>query len=111
MRVRFPPGPPDTPFRPRFPPRGASMWADLRVACRSLRCSPLFAATAMATLALGIGASSAIFSIVHAVLIRPLPYRDPARLVRIWEANPSAGDERSLVSAANFNDWRTRSHA
>jgi hypothetical protein len=84
------------------------MWADLLVASRSLRRSPIFAATAIAMLALGIGASSAIFSIVHAVLLRPLPFRDPGQLVRIWEANPAEGNERALVSAANFNDWRSR---
>jgi putative ABC transport system permease protein len=85
------------------------MWADLLVASRSLRRSPIFAATAIATLALGIGASSAIFSIVHAVLLRPLPFRDPGQITRIWEANPAEGNERALVSAANFNDWRARS--
>jgi putative ABC transport system permease protein len=86
------------------------MWADLLVACRSLRRSPIFAVTAIATLAIGIGSSSAIFSIVHAVLLRPLPFRDPGRLVRIWEANPAASNGRALVSAANFSDWRARSH-
>jgi predicted permease len=87
------------------------MWADLLGAFRSLRRAPIFTGTATATLALGIGASSAIFSIVHAVLLRPLPLHDPDRLVRIWEANRSEGDERALVSAANFNDWRARARA
>lgn len=85
------------------------MWADLLVGCRSLRRSPIFAATAIATLAIGIGSSSAIFSIVHAVLPRALPFRDPDQLVRIWEAKPADGNERALISAANFNDWRSRS--
>ncbi len=85
------------------------MWSDLLVASRSLRRWRIFAATAVVTLALAIGASTAIFSIVHAVLLQPLPFREPAQLVRIWEANHDEGNERALVSAANFNDWRTRS--
>ena len=82
---------------------------DMRHAFRSLSRSPLFSATAVLTLALGIGGSTALFSIVNAVLLRPLPYPDPDRLVRIWESNPAEGNERGLVSAANFADWRSRS--
>src|SRR2546429_301319 len=77
---------------------------------RSLRRSPAFAATAILTLALGIGGSTAIFSLIDAVLIRPLPYGSPERLVRIWEANPQQGKDRFEVSPATFTDWRARSH-
>src|SRR5207253_5815386 len=62
--------------------------SDLRYAMRNLRRQPAFAAVVIATLALGIGANTAIFSVVDAVLLKPLPYRDPEKLVRIWSPNP-----------------------
>jgi putative ABC transport system permease protein len=86
----------------------SALTSDLRLASRSLRRSPIFAATAILTLALGIGTSTALFTVVHAVLLRPLPYSDPDRLVRIWESDAAGGSDRSKVSAATFDQWRIR---
>src|SRR5579872_4420110 len=61
------------------------LMTDLGLAVRSLRKTPAFTAIAMVTLALGIGANTAIFSLVHAVILKPLPYRDPGRLVAAWD--------------------------
>src|SRR5204863_391807 len=79
---------------------------DLRFALRSLRRQPAFTAVAVITLALGIGANTAIFSVINSVLLAPLPYREPHRLVMLWETRP--GSDRPLVSYPNFEDWRQR---
>jgi len=82
---------------------------DLRQASRSLRRNPAFTAAVAATLALGVGANTAIFSAVHGILLKPLPYHQPDRLVRLWETNPAAGIERGAIAPGTFVDLRSRS--
>jgi putative ABC transport system permease protein len=84
---------------------------DIRYGLRTLRKNPGFTAVVVLTLTLGIGANTAIFSIVNAVLLRPLPYEQPDRLVKIWDFNPQLGVERTGGSAANILDWRDRTQA
>ena len=79
---------------------------DLKYGLRMLVKTPGFTAVAVLTLALGIGANTAIFSVVNAVLLKPLPYKDADRLVMVWEQNPERGWYHNIVSAANFLDWR-----
>jgi predicted permease len=82
---------------------------DLKIACRHLLKSPGFTSVAILIMALGIGANSAIFSVVHAVLLEPLPFSDPDRLVQIWHIPPQSsfpGMTQFAVSAANFLDWQ-----
>jgi len=86
---------------------------DLRFAFRLLRKSPGFALMAVIIMALGIGANTAIFSVVHAVLLEPLPFRDVDRVVQIWHTPPQSsfpGMTRFSVSAANFLDWQKQNH-
>jgi len=78
---------------------------DFRYAVRLLARSPGFTFAAVVALALGIGASTAIFSVVRAVLLRPLPYADADRVVMVWDSNPGRGWEKSAVSPGNFADW------
>jgi len=81
---------------------------DARYAFRQLGKSPVFFLTAMLTLALGIGVNTAVFSVLHAVLLRPLPLEDADQLVVVWEQNPHRYWYRNIVSAANFNDWEAQ---
>jgi putative ABC transport system permease protein len=80
---------------------------DTRYAIRMLLKSPGVSLIAIVTLALGIGANTAIFSVVNGVLLRPLPYKDPERLVALWESVPTHGQWRA--SPANFFDWKNQS--
>ena len=84
---------------------------DVRYALRGLRTSPGFAATALLTLALGIGATTAIFSVVRGVLLEPLPFAEADRLVRVWHAKPAEGIEQGSVSEPDFLDWRAQSRS
>lgn len=81
-------------------------WRDLRYASATLRKNRGFATAAIATLALGIGASTAMFSVAYGVALRPLPYPNPQRLVRIYEANPANGQLKQDVAEGTFLAWR-----
>ncbi|HXN51571.1 MAG TPA: ABC transporter permease [Candidatus Acidoferrum sp.] len=83
---------------------------DLRYAARMLRRNPGFAAVVVLTLALGIGANTAIFSVIDGILLRPLPYGDADRLVIVWENNLRRSYPQNVASPPNFLDWQTQNH-
>ncbi|MGA3300391.1 MAG: permease prefix domain 1-containing protein, partial [Candidatus Acidiferrales bacterium] len=83
---------------------------DARYAFRMLRKNPGFTAVAILTLALGIGANTAIFSVVYAVLLKPLPYAHPEQLVTAFQANLQEGVPETGVSYPNFEEWRAQNH-
>jgi putative ABC transport system permease protein len=85
----------------------AELAQDVRYGLRSLRRAPVFTVVAVGTLAAGIGATTAIFSVVDAVLLAPLPYAHPDRMVRIWETSPQ-GTTRNVVSSGNVVDWQEK---
>src|SRR5215510_5420521 len=85
-----------------------TFWQDLRFGFRQLLGKPGFAAIATLSLALGIGANTAIFSLVDAVLLRPLPFHDPDRLVVVWEDAAKIGFPRNTPAPANYADWKAQ---
>src|SRR5918993_390595 len=85
-----------------------TLFKDVRYALRTLLRQPGFAAVAVVTLALGIGANTAIFSVIDAALLRSLPYREPGRLVHLWESKQSRDFERREASYPDLLDWRAQ---
>lgn len=83
---------------------------DLRYGARALAKNKAFTIVAVLTLALGIGANTAIFSVVNAVLLQSLPYKDPGKLVFVWTTMISQGVPISGAAAPDFREWRTRNH-
>jgi putative ABC transport system permease protein len=81
---------------------------DFRYALRMLQRSPGFSGVSVLTLALGIGANTAIFSVINSVLFHPLPYHDPVSLVMVWETNSQHPNPHNVVSPPNFLDWQNR---
>ena len=81
----------------------------MRATIRSLRRRPAFALAAILTIALGVGANTALFAVIYTVLLQPLPFRDPGKLVRIWETHPAL--PQLQVTAPDFRDWRSQTHS
>jgi predicted permease len=81
---------------------------DVRYAFRRLRAAPAFTATSLITLAVGIGATTAIFSLVYGIVFRSLPFRDPGQLYRVYSASPASDTTRASVSAVDLDDWRAQ---
>ncbi len=88
-----------------------TLWHDLRYACRMLARRPGFTIVAVLALALGIGANTAVFSIIRGVLLRPLPYADPDRLMTLWESNLKVHAPHEPASPPNFQDWSKQSQS
>ncbi|MBZ5534539.1 MAG: ABC transporter permease [Acidobacteriia bacterium] len=83
---------------------------DVRYSLRMLGKNPGFTAVAVITLALGIGGNTAIFSVIDAVILRPLPFDSPERLVAVWESSPRVGVYHSTISYPDFVDWKQQNH-
>lgn len=83
-------------------------WREFKDGVRCLARRPGFSVVGVLTLGMGIGANTAIFSLVNGVLLRPLPYREPEQLVRLFETNLAKGGSREMTSVSNLEDWRNR---
>ena len=83
----------------------STVWRDIVYATRGMRRARGFTVVVLLTLGLGIGATTAMFSVVRGVLLRPLPFPDADRVVRLWPGNPKAGTERPIISAVELEDW------
>src|SRR6516165_1657567 len=103
------------PWRPVQQPREfmvmRNLLSDLRFSLRTLRLNSAYSAAAIVVLALGIGANTAIFAVVNAVILRPLPFDDPSRIMQVWHVPPAKsfpGLTMFSVSPANYLDWRSQ---
>jgi predicted permease len=88
-----------------------TIWNDFKYGWRMLRRSPGFTLVAVLTLAIGIGANTAIFSVINTVLLHPLPFPDSQRIVLIWETDANRNVDRGIASPAEFLDWRDMNHS
>lgn len=87
-------------------------WRDLKHSSRRLKAIPGFAAIAILSLALGIGVNAAIFSVIYAAILQPLPYKDADRIVLLWTQNSKGtGNDHGAVSGGDFRDWKTSAHS
>ena len=91
--------------------RWEALRQDVRYALRSIRTNPGFALAVVVTMALGIGATSAVFSVAYGALLRPLPYRDADALVRLWSMRADRGLDFFSVSPADYRDWKAQTRA
>jgi putative ABC transport system permease protein len=87
------------------------VWPDIQYALRNIAKKPLFYSVVILTLALGIGANAAIFTVVNGVLLQPLPYPHPDRLMMVWTHNPRQGFDKDVGTYPNFEDWRRASQS
>jgi putative ABC transport system permease protein len=87
------------------------MWSDIQYALRNIARKPLFYSVVILTLALGIGANAAIFTVVNGVLLQPLPYPHAERLMMVWTYNPRQGFDKDVGTYPNFEDWRRASQS